>query len=138
MGQSSLSSKSLTQLSTYEGSERKISKETFTQKKVDVSDLRVFGSRVFVHIPKHNHDKMGAKAVHCILLGMEEVTKGYQCYCPNTKRNLVSRDVIFDKSNKGELKEYRRTSSNSDHTPTTIFTPNPQLVRHLCHRLWKL
>jgi transposase InsO family protein len=70
--------------------------EVFTGTQVDISNLRTFGTRIFVHVPKNQRDKLGKKSLSCTLLGIDEYTKGYQCYCPASKRILISRDVTID------------------------------------------
>ena len=39
--------------------------------------------------------KLNPKSLKCIFLGYSGVQKGYQCYCPNLHKYLVSIDVTF-------------------------------------------
>ena len=43
--------------------------EAWSRNKPDVSTIRVFGSRAFVHIPDAQRDKLAAKSLVCTLLG---------------------------------------------------------------------
>jgi transposase InsO family protein len=79
----------------------KTPEEIFTRKTPDISNLRIFGTKVFVSIHKHRRTKMEAKASTCILLGIDDLTKGYRCYCPITKCILISRDIIVEESRSG-------------------------------------
>jgi transposase InsO family protein len=79
----------------------KILEEVFTGYKPNMSNLRIFGTKVFVHIPKHKRTKMDATATRCILLGLDDLTKDYRCFCPRTKQILISRDVTVIESSPG-------------------------------------
>jgi hypothetical protein len=92
----------------------KTPEEMFTGQIPDVSNLRVFGTKVFVYILKHQMEmEMEAKAARCIFLKLDELTKGYRCYCPKTKRILISRDVFIIESSSGSCQD-------GDETPTTF------------------
>jgi hypothetical protein len=72
--------------------------ERYFGTKPNLRHLRVFGSIVYVHIPKEKRKKLDAKAEKCILVGYSDEQKGYKCYNPQTKQACVSRDVVFDES----------------------------------------
>ncbi|CAI7756578.1 unnamed protein product [Closterium sp. NIES-53] len=62
--------------------------------KVDV--LRVFGCMCMALVPKHlRHNKLGAKAIWAVHLGMAQHSKGWLLWDPFTKKFLVSRDCKF-------------------------------------------
>ncbi|KAJ8714429.1 hypothetical protein PYW07_002654 [Mythimna separata] len=48
-----------------------------------------------VHVAKEKRKKWDKKSEKCILLGYPENTKGYRLYNPETKKILISRDVII-------------------------------------------
>jgi hypothetical protein len=100
-------------------------KEVFTGKKVDISNLRTFGTRVFVHIPKHQRDKLGKKSLSCTLLGFDEHTKGYRCYCPSTRKVLISRDVTIDEDHLGEATVGTETGSTFPYAEFKILFSSP-------------
>ena len=66
--------------------------------------LRIFGSTVWVHIPKEKRRKLDAKSVKCILIGYEEDagSKVYRLWDPVKKIILLSRDVIIDEGSRPE------------------------------------
>lgn len=77
--------------------------EKWTGNKPDISHLRVFGSKVMVHIPKEKRRKWDKKSVEHILVGYSENVKGYRVYNPATKTVSLSRDVIVMEQEKNEV-----------------------------------
>ena len=55
-------------------------------RKPNLRHLRVFGSIVYVHVPKEKQGKLDAKAEKCILVNYSDEQKGYKCYNPHTKQ----------------------------------------------------
>ncbi|CAI5932929.1 unnamed protein product [Closterium sp. NIES-65] len=65
-------------------------------RKPKVDMLRVFGCMCMALVPKHlRHNKLGAKAVWAVHLGMAQNSKGWLLWDPFTKKFLVSRDCKF-------------------------------------------
>lgn len=62
--------------------------------KSGISHLRVFGTKVYVHIPKQKRLKWDSKADRSIHVDYGDETKGYRIWYSN--RNKVQRDVIFE------------------------------------------
>lgn len=69
--------------------------EVYSEKKPDISHVRVFGTKAMVEVPKQKRRKWDPKSRPCVLTGFEEETKGYRLYDPNTKCFLKSREVCF-------------------------------------------
>lgn len=65
-------------------------------KQMDFDYFKVFGSVVYVHIPKQKRQKFDKKAEKCLFVGYSETTKGFRVYNPNKKTVTVQRDVIVD------------------------------------------
>jgi len=63
-----------------------------------VDHFRVFGCIAYSHIPKENREKRDGKGEKCIFIGYSNESKGYCLYNPETKKMIVSRDVIFDEA----------------------------------------
>ncbi|MCO5605762.1 hypothetical protein L7F22_059946 [Adiantum nelumboides] len=57
--------------------------------------MRVFGCLAYALVPQTQRRKLDDKAVKCIFVGYSAESKGYRLYHPQTKRILVSRDVVF-------------------------------------------
>ncbi|CAI7922519.1 unnamed protein product, partial [Closterium sp. NIES-53] len=65
-------------------------------RKPKVDMLRVFGCMCMALVPKHlRHNKLGAKAIWAVHLGMAQNSKGWLLWDPFTKKLLVSRDNKF-------------------------------------------
>ena len=64
----------------------------------DVSHLRVFGCKGYMHVPTDKHHKLDAKAIEVVLVGFEPDSKGYHLWDKQTHSVKLSRDVTFDES----------------------------------------
>src|SRR3954466_783308 len=70
--------------------------EAWSGKDIDYSSLKVFGCKVYVHIPSDERNKLKPKSLECIFLGFENGVKGYRLWDPKNKKKVLSRDVIFN------------------------------------------
>ncbi|CAI7876408.1 unnamed protein product [Closterium sp. NIES-53] len=65
-------------------------------RKPKVDMLRVFGCMCMALVPKHlRHNKLGAKAIWAVHLGMAQNSKGWLLWDPFTKKFLVRRNCKF-------------------------------------------
>jgi hypothetical protein len=64
--------------------------------KPDVSNLRIFGSTAYIHVPKAERRKLDSKSVTCHFVGYCATQKAYRFWDPITRKIRVSRDVIFN------------------------------------------
>ena len=55
----------------------------------------VFGCVAFVHLHKHQRNKLTPRALRCVFLGYAAYQKGYRCYHPLSKQMFVTMDVVF-------------------------------------------
>eukprot|EP00794_Sanderia_malayensis_P014530 gene14530-biopygen11634 len=62
-------------------------------KKPDVSNLKVFGCKAFVHVPKERRTKLEEKSTCCVFVGYPAASKGFKFYDAGKKRMICSRDV---------------------------------------------
>ena len=69
--------------------------ELFYGSRPDLSTLRAFGSKVYVHVPKEKRSKLASKSEPGILVGFPLGVKGYRVYM-GSNRVKITRDVIFD------------------------------------------
>jgi len=74
--------------------------ELFHGKTPNVGNLRVFGCRVWVHVPSPTRRKMGDKGVAGTFMGYADGSKAYRVLVGG--RIVVSRDVRFDEDKRGE------------------------------------
>jgi hypothetical protein len=70
--------------------------------------LRVFGCTAYAHV---DNGKLEPRAVKCIFLGYGSGVKAYKLWNPETKRILMSRNVVF---NEVVMFTNSQTSANSD------------------------
>lgn len=73
----------------------KTSYELWYNKRSKVDHLRIFGSEVFVHIPKEKRRKFDPKSVKCVFVGYDGRSKAYRVWNPESNKIEVARDVIF-------------------------------------------
>lgn len=71
----------------------KTPEEIWSDKKVDLSDLKIFGTKVMVHVPKQKRKKLDFKSKQLIFVGYDGA--GYRCIDKDTRKLTISRDVIF-------------------------------------------
>jgi hypothetical protein len=89
----------------------KTSEEMFTEKKPEVSHLKIFGCPVFIHIPKEKRNKLESSGKKGIFVGYCEVSKAFRIYIPGHRHIEINKDVTFDedaslkKSRKCQLEE---------------------------------
>lgn len=76
----------------------------------DIKQLKVFGSKVSVHVPQQKRLKWDSKSEIGYFVGYGENTKGYRVYFPDKNEVLIKREVIFI-----QQKEYYNTSK--EHIP---------------------
>ena len=69
--------------------------ECLFKQKSDVCNLRLFGCIGYVHIPDVQRTKLDAKSRRSIFVGHPEGAKGYKLYDPSSKKDIRSRDVVF-------------------------------------------
>ena len=71
--------------------------ELFHGSKPDVSSMRVFGAKAYVHVPKQLKQKLDAVSQTGIFVGYEPHSKAYRVLL-DTGKISISRDVIFDET----------------------------------------
>ncbi|CAI7857702.1 unnamed protein product [Closterium sp. NIES-53] len=81
---------------THVGEDKWVPYVEWIGRKPKVDMLRVFGCMCMALVPKHlRHNKLGAKAIWAVHLGMAQNSKGWLLWDPFTKKFLVSRDCKF-------------------------------------------
>jgi hypothetical protein len=71
--------------------EEKTPEEVFIDKKPSVDHLRIFGSLVYIHVPKEKRTKLEPSGKKGTFLGYNETSKAYQIYVPGQKFIEVKR-----------------------------------------------
>ncbi|CAI7814566.1 unnamed protein product [Closterium sp. NIES-54] len=81
---------------THVGADKWVPYVEWIGRKPQVDMLRVFGCMCMALVPKHlRHNKLGAKAIWAVHLGMAQNSKGWLLWDPFTKKFLVRRDCKF-------------------------------------------
>src|SRR5258707_682749 len=70
--------------------------EAWSGNKPNVSHLRVFGSRAFVHVPEQFQGKLSARSLVCTFIGYAQKRKAYHLIHHPTHHFLESCDIIFN------------------------------------------
>lgn len=88
--------------------------------KPDLSHLRLFGSKIMVHVPKQKRLKWDKKATQHILVGYGDGVKGYRVYNPSKNTVMISRDIIVmeDVTPIKEVSEESATWISNEENPT--------------------
>jgi hypothetical protein len=76
--------------------------QTWNGGKPNISHLRIFGSKAFIHIPDSIRRKLDPKGREVTFLGYSETSKGYRVLIPETQKVQIVRDIIFDENHKAE------------------------------------
>ena len=69
--------------------------EAWNGRKPSVAHLRVFGCLEYALVPQKHQTKLDDKAIKCIFAGYSNESKGHHFFHPQTKKILVSQDVVF-------------------------------------------
>lgn len=75
--------------------------ERFFGKRPDVSNLRVFGARAYVHVPQQLRRKLDPVSQPGIMVGYSATSKAYRILLDGTGKVVESRDVVFDEGQVG-------------------------------------
>ena len=70
-------------------------KEAFSGKKLDISHLNIFGSPVYIHVTKDAKKKLELTTEVGIFVGYTETPQNYRVYFPDSRKNVVRRDIKF-------------------------------------------
>lgn len=93
--------------------------ELFFTNKPDVSFVRVFGARAYVHVPKQLRRKLDAVSQRGVLVGYEPHSKAYRVMLDEDKKIIISRDVIV-------VEEFTTTMVEASNTDNTILDPDSE------------
>ena len=73
--------------------------ERWYNKKQDVSNLKIFGCKAFVHISDAKQNgKLDKKSIPYIFVRYPTTENGFKLFTPGTRQMLRSRDVIFSEN----------------------------------------
>lgn len=80
-----------------------------TTKKPDVSNLKIFGCKAFVHIPcAKPKSKLDNKSITCIFVGYPNTENGFQLFNPEIRQMFRTHDVSKHKRDaNGNIQRYK-------------------------------
>ena len=73
--------------------------EDIFQKIHVIVHIRVFGATCYPLLKPYNSNKLQPKTAPCVFLGYALGYKGFICYNPESKKTIISINVIFDDNN---------------------------------------
>ncbi|KAG8477771.1 hypothetical protein CXB51_027720 [Gossypium anomalum] len=75
--------------------EKKTPQEVWSGNPANYSDLKIFGCPAYAHV---NNGKLEPRSIKCVFLGYKAGVKGYKLWCPENRKVVISRDVVFDET----------------------------------------
>jgi hypothetical protein len=99
--------------------------EAFTRVKPKVAHFRIFGSPVYIHVPKEKRTKLEPLGRKGTFVGYSESSKAYQIYIPGQRQIEVSRYVTFEEEMAfRRSKEYQMEIDNEKKKETVPSPPS--------------
>ncbi|KAG8473450.1 hypothetical protein CXB51_035780 [Gossypium anomalum] len=74
---------------------KKTPQEVWSGNPANYFDLKIFGCPAYVHV---NNGKLEPRSIKCVFLGYKAGVKGYKLWCPENRKVVISRDVVFDET----------------------------------------
>jgi hypothetical protein len=78
--------------------ENKTPEEMFSEEKLEVNHLRIFGCPVFVHVTKQKRIKLDPSGKNGVFVGYSDTSKAYNIYILDHLKVEICRDATFDES----------------------------------------
>ncbi|KAG8501778.1 hypothetical protein CXB51_004763 [Gossypium anomalum] len=75
--------------------EKKIPQEVWSGNPANYSDLKIFRCPAYAHV---DNGKLKPRSIKCVFLGYKAGVKGYKLWCPENRKVVISRDVVFDET----------------------------------------
>ncbi|KAG8473481.1 hypothetical protein CXB51_035654 [Gossypium anomalum] len=72
--------------------EKKTPQEVWSGNPANYSDLKIFGCPAYAHV---DNGKLEPRSIKCVFLGYKAGVKGYKLWCPENRKVVISRDVVF-------------------------------------------
>ncbi|KAG8500272.1 hypothetical protein CXB51_004359 [Gossypium anomalum] len=74
---------------------KKTPQEVWSGNPANYSDLKIFGCPAYAHV---DNGKLELRSIKCVFLGYKAGVKGYKLWCPENKKVVINRDVVFDET----------------------------------------
>ncbi len=102
--------------------------ELFFGRKPDVSGMRVFGSKAYVHVPKQLRRKLDSLSTAGTFIGNEPNSKAYRVLM-DTGKVQISRDVTFNEQPSAANRAAAAEAEEANHLVSTGVPDNPITVQ---------
>eukprot|EP00253_Pinus_taeda_P004672 PITA_04672 len=111
----------------------KTSMEAFSEKRLDVSQFRIFVSSVYCHVIKNYKKKLDRTFELGILVGYTDTPHNYQVYLPTSQRTVVRRDVKFGEQKAMRLSLERELKLHAEEEISIPKEEEPQIDAEQLH-----
>ncbi|KAG8503399.1 hypothetical protein CXB51_001318 [Gossypium anomalum] len=74
---------------------KKTPQEVWPGNPANYSDLKIFGCPAYAHV---DNGKLEPRSIKYVFLGYKAGVKGYKLWCPENRKVVISRDVVFDET----------------------------------------
>ncbi|KAG8476956.1 hypothetical protein CXB51_030500 [Gossypium anomalum] len=75
--------------------EKKTPQEVWSGNPANYFDLKIFGCPAYAHV---DNGKLESRSIKCVFLGYKADVKGYKLWCPENRKVVISRYVVFDET----------------------------------------
>ncbi|KAG8497256.1 hypothetical protein CXB51_008476 [Gossypium anomalum] len=75
--------------------EKKTPQEVWSGNPANYSDLKIFGCPAYAHV---DNRKLEPRSIKCVFLGYKAGVKGYKLWCPENRKVVISRYIVFDET----------------------------------------
>ncbi|KAG8475529.1 hypothetical protein CXB51_032298 [Gossypium anomalum] len=72
-----------------------VANEVWSSNLAHYSDLKIFECPAYAHV---DNGKLEPRSIKCVFLGYKAGVKGYKLWCPENRKVVISRDVVFDET----------------------------------------
>ena len=109
--------------------------EAWSRNKPNISNLWIFGSWAFMHIPTAQRDKLSVRSLVCTFIGFASQRKAYWLIHHKIQKFFKSHDIIFDKGGTSSPEHITFEHNVSHTTPPQLplatppqLQPQPQIL----------
>ncbi|KAK9703505.1 hypothetical protein QE152_g29305 [Popillia japonica] len=72
--------------------------EIWFKRKIDLSNIRIFGSEAYAHVPKEERNKLDERSKQMVMIGYSP--NGYRLWNSEENKVVTARSVVFDENNR--------------------------------------
>lgn len=80
--------------------------EIWMSRRPNVAHMKIFGTIAFAHTPKMKRKKLDAKSRKMFFVGYQKESTNYRLYDPDTGQIVISREVVFNEKQIGNVSSH--------------------------------